>query len=101
MQITVQNLGKSFNYHWIFRKLDYEFRDNNSYAVTGPNGSGKSTLLQVLAGIIPETEGKHSYIDQKEYSPEDYYQFLTFASPYLELFEELTLEEHLKFHFNM
>ena len=101
MQIVVQNLGKSYNYDWIFRKLDYTFKEGGSYAVTGPNGSGKSTLLQVLAGIIPESEGKHFYMLDREYQPEDYYKFISFASPYLELFEELTLKEHLRFHFKL
>ena len=102
MQIVVQNLGKSYNYDWIFRNLNYTFKEGGSYAVTGPNGSGKSTLLQVLAGIIPESEGKHVYSsDKDDYEPDDYFRFISFASPYLELFEELTLKEHLKFHFKL
>jgi len=102
MQINVHNLGKSYNYDWIFRGLEIQIKNNEAYAVTGPNGSGKSTLLQVLAGIIPETEGSHQYaIDTKLFSAEEYYRFISFSSPYMELFEELTLKEQMSFHFNL
>ena len=102
MLINVQNLGKSYNYNWIFRRLDIELKDNKAYAVTGPNGSGKSTLLQVLAGIIPETEGSHEYVvNGRSHTPDEYYKFISFSSPYMELFEELTLLEQLSFHFKL
>jgi ABC-type multidrug transport system ATPase subunit len=56
--LTLQNLGKRFNRHWIFRHLNYTFQAGTAYAITGANGSGKSTLLQVLAGAVTLSEGK-------------------------------------------
>lgn len=35
--------------------------DNGIYALLGPNGAGKSTLMNILAGIIPATEGNITY----------------------------------------
>ncbi len=100
--ITVSGLGKRFNREWIFRNLDYTFQPANVYAVTGPNGSGKSTLLQVLWGQLPQSKGELKYShDSKEIPVDEIYNHLTVATPYLDLIEEFTLSEHLRFHFKL
>ena len=100
--ITVRGLGKRFNREWIFRNLDYTFQSGNIYAVTGPNGSGKSTLLQVLWGQLPQSKGelKYSYAS-REIPIDEIFRHLTVATPYLDLIEEFTLSEHLRFHFKL
>src|SRR5688572_19199221 len=100
--ITVSGLGKRFNREWIFRNLDYKFQPANVYAITGPNGSGKSTLLQVLWGQLPQSKGELKYSDDhKEIRVDEIYNHLTVATPYLDLIEEFTLSEHLRFHFKL
>ncbi len=100
MIFTTTNLGKRFNREWIFRNFNYTFQPG-VYAITGPNGSGKSTLLQVLCGQLPESIGKLHYKDDTEDIPvEDIYQHLAIATPYMDLIEEFTLREILKFHFS-
>jgi len=100
MRIEVENLGKKYAKEWIFRKLDMEFDSQFSYAITGPNGSGKSTLLQILTGVFLPTEGIISYFKADEtILEEDFYKHLDIVTPYLELIEEFTLDEFLKFHF--
>jgi ABC-2 type transport system ATP-binding protein len=42
---------------WALRAFSLHARPGEVIAVIGPNGAGKTTLLQVLAGIIPPTEG--------------------------------------------
>ncbi|HYG02065.1 MAG TPA: ABC transporter ATP-binding protein [Chryseosolibacter sp.] len=102
MKIQTENLSKRFNYEWIFRNLSYEFSGGNIYAITGPNGSGKSTLLSVISGQIPPTSGSIHYSNaDSAISSEDIYKELTIAAPYMDLMEELTLEEHLRFHIRM
>lgn len=99
MLIRAEKLGKRFNREWIFRNLDMTFDTGKSYAITGPNGSGKSTLLQVLSGIMPHSEGQLQYLKGKMMVlPEDYYKYLSMATPYMELIEEFTLEEMVNFH---
>ncbi|MEO6452673.1 MAG: ATP-binding cassette domain-containing protein, partial [Ginsengibacter sp.] len=95
MKISLQNLGKRFNREWIFRHFNYEFISGRSYAITGPNGSGKSTLLQVICGATTLSEGKVVFGKIKD---EDFYKHISIAAPYLELVEEMTLSEFLKFH---
>lgn len=100
--INTENLGKKFNYEWIFRNLSFKFEFGKAYAIVGNNGSGKSTLLQVLAGALPASEGKVWYEEQgKPIQSEDFYKYLAWASPYLELIEEMTLTEQIDFHFKM
>jgi ABC-type multidrug transport system ATPase subunit len=102
LEIHVNRLGKRFNREWIFRNLDYTFKPAHVYAVTGPNGSGKSTFLQVLWGQLPQSTGELKYQHTTGEVPVDeIYKYLTVATPYLDLIEEFTLIEHLRFHFSL
>jgi ABC-type multidrug transport system ATPase subunit len=102
LTISVQNLGKRFNREWIFQELDFTFEPNNTYAITGPNGSGKSTLLQVLWGQMPPSKGDLQYRKGGvSVPPEEVFQHLSIAAPYMDLVEEFTLSEQLKFHFSL
>ena len=105
MTISLINTGKRFNRDWIFRHLNFQFSTGTAYAITGPNGSGKSTLLQVIAGALSASEGKIEYYtksnQQHSGTPVDadnFYRHISFAAPYLELIEEMTLLEFLHFH---
>lgn len=125
MQIKLNKIGKRYNYEWIFRDINYEFTSDNNYVILGANGSGKSTLLQVIAGNLIPSEGSIEYKaplppkggnsltqakqgDASEVAspfrgqggiiPDDeIFNHLSFASPYLELFDEFTLIESIEF----
>lgn len=99
MQITLNKIGKRYNYEWIFRNVNYEFSDSDNYVILGGNGSGKSTLLQVIGGSLTSSEGAINYSvnNHKQVSVENIFHHLSFASPYLELFEEFTLSESIEF----
>jgi ABC-type multidrug transport system ATPase subunit len=100
MQITLENIGRRFNREWIFREINYTFNNKGSYAILGPNGSGKSTLLQVLNGSLVPSAGAISYTrDGDAIEPENVFNYLSLAAPYLELIEEFTLNEMVDFHF--
>lgn len=98
MQIKLNNIGKRYNYEWIFRKVNYEFTSDNNYVILGGNGSGKSTLLQVITGNLMQSEGELNYtISDSKIENENIFKHLSFAAPYLELFEEFTLDESIEF----
>ena len=103
MTIALENIGKRYNYQWIFRHLSATFHSGNKYAITGPNGSGKSTLLLLLAGQVAPQEGQISFTqpaDEKPQQPDhNWFKQYSIAAPYLELIEEFTLTEMLRFHF--
>ena len=99
MNVSVRGLGKKFDREWIFRGLTLDALPGQPVAVTGPNGSGKSTLLQVVCGQMPASEGTISYqLSGKTLEADAVFRHLTFAAPYLELIEEFTLAELLRFH---
>ena len=102
MEINLTNLGKRFNRDWIFRNLDFQFENGKHYAITGPNGSGKSTLLQLISGSAVYNEGKIDYLlHGKHFSADRVFQKISFAAPYLDTIEELTLTEFFLFHHKM
>src|SRR5688500_20005340 len=99
MEIRLQDLGKRFERTWIFRKLDFNFNAGGKYAILGSNGSGKSTLLQIISAYQTQTEGEISHIcNGKKIPAAGVYNHIGLATPYLDLPEELTLQELLKFH---
>ena len=99
MQINVAQLGKKYRREWIVRRVDLTLSAGTSYTFVGPNGSGKSTLLQLLAGNLPATEGTLSYsLNGRTLDPDTWFRQISVATPYLELVEELTLDELLVFH---
>ena len=101
MTITLNDIGKKFSTQWIFRGMDITLNTGKRYALTGPNGSGKSTLLQILSSAVPPSKGKVTYEKNgMNIHADDIYKYLVFAAPYMELIEEFSLKEFLKFHFN-
>ncbi|MEO8823959.1 MAG: ATP-binding cassette domain-containing protein, partial [Ginsengibacter sp.] len=102
MKIKLAKLGKRYNRDWIFRNLDFQFDDGKHYAITGPNGSGKSTLLQIISGATIFNEGIVSYFEnEKPFSQEKIFQKISFAAPYIDMIEEMTLKEFFSFHHSM
>ncbi|MCE3280011.1 MAG: transporter ATP-binding protein [Bacteroidetes bacterium] len=98
MNITLSNIGKRYNYEWIFRKIDHQFSSESNYVLLGSNGSGKSTLLQVIAGNLIPSEGQIKFnLNNTEIDQEEIYHHISFAAPYLDLLEEFTLTESIEF----
>jgi ABC-type multidrug transport system ATPase subunit len=100
MIISTSNLGKRFNREWIFKGLTAEFSTGNVYAIIGPNGSGKSTLMRVIWGQEPQSEGVIQYNNNGHTIDLDQiFNHISIVAPYMDLVEELTLKEHIEFHF--
>ena len=100
MNITATELSKRFNREWIFHKLSYRFESGKTYALVGPNGSGKSTLLHILTGQVPPTGGTLNFEnDMGKVDSHEVYKSMVIAAPYIDLIDEFTLSEMVKFHF--
>jgi ABC-type multidrug transport system ATPase subunit len=96
MRVVAENIGKKFNKNWVFRHVSLQIEDKGHLVLTGPNGSGKSTLLKIISSITDPTEGVITLDDNVKDTD---ITNISFAAPYQNLIEELTLAEHLKFHF--
>jgi len=100
LKIILTDVGRRYNREWIFKHITYEFESGKSYAILGPNGSGKSTLLKVLSGSLAPSAGSIYYeMNDKAVDVESVFQYLSLATPYVELIEEFTLREQIQFHF--
>ena len=99
MQIELKKVGKRYLRSWIFKDVDLSLEGNTIYGLVGHNGSGKSTLLQIIAGFLSPSKGEVLFEKEGELiSRDELNKHLSFCSPYTELVEELSLEEHLDFH---
>lgn len=100
MIVEAKGLGKKFGRTWVFRNINCTFQTGQSVAILGANGAGKSTLMRILAGQMLPTEGKVVFSDPagKIIPAEEQFQYLVWVAPYIELIEEMTLEELLDFH---
>lgn len=97
LSIRLDNVGKKFGREWIFRRISLGVDPGSRLAILGGNGSGKSTLLQVIAGYVTPNEGKvHHYRSEVPLAAESVYRHLSFASPYLQLPEDLTGAETVR-----
>jgi ABC-type multidrug transport system ATPase subunit len=100
MNIYLDGIGKKFNTEWIFRNISLELASGETCAILGRNGSGKSTLLQIIAGSIHPSAGKLTYESGNSIIPDtQIFRHLALVAPYLEIIEDFTLDEMLKFHF--
>jgi UDP-N-acetylglucosamine acyltransferase len=101
MNIELTDIGKRFKRDWIFRHLDFKIKKGEKTGLIGPNGSGKSTLLKIISQAEIPSEGKVLYSFDGETIKEDKaFQKLSFAAPYIDLPEQLTLKELFDFHVN-
>lgn len=102
MEIILNQVSRRFNREWIFKEINYTFSSGNAYALLGINGSGKSTLLQIISGSLAPSAGIISYKDSegKPIDVENIFEHISIAAPYLELIEDFTLQEVIKFHFS-
>jgi ABC-type multidrug transport system ATPase subunit len=99
MTITLDAVGKRFQQQWVLRQLTFSLRAPARVAISGPNGAGKTTLLRILSGQLTPSEGSVRFVrDGKPVEIENVYRHLSWAAPYMELIEELSLAEHIRFH---
>ena len=103
MKISLKEAGKRYQNHWIFKGVTYTFEQGKSYAILGANGSGKSTLLRIVAGMQHLNKGEISYRsddDETVLNPEQIFKLVSYCAPGMDILEELSLREFLKFHFS-
>ena len=99
LEITATGLTKRFARRAVVRGFAHRFAPGSTTAVSGHNGSGKSTLLRLLSGQLLPTAGVVGFrISGTDVPDERRYRQVSLTGPYLELVEELSGEELLRFH---
>lgn len=98
MNIQLTGISKRYRYEWIIRNLTFSFEKGQQYAIQGPNGSGKSTFLRMVSGHLTPSKGKVKFLEKKQsIALDQVYHRISYAAPYIELIEELTLKEIIEF----
>lgn len=101
LHIELQQIGKRFGRQWLFQNVSVLMQTGKTYALTGNNGSGKSTLLQLIYGYQTPSKGKVNILfNQADIPVSELFSHSAFVAPYIDLPEELTVEEQLGFHFS-
>ena len=99
MQVQLSNISKRYMSDWIFRDISLDLAPNTAYAILGPNGSGKSTLMKILSGHLTPTKGNIRFAAADIAIDIDHvYRNVSYAAPYIESIEELSLIETISFH---
>ena len=97
-RIKATKLFKRFGNLKVLKDINFDLTTGDSMAIVGRNGSGKSTLLQVLLSIYTPTKGKIEYFsDEKPMDDNQVRSQMALVSPYLNLYDQLSAEENLKF----
>lgn len=102
MEIILENISQRFDTQWIFRDLNFTFKENQVSGISGANGSGKSTLMKIISGGLEPTSGNITW-NNKPFNnlPSNFFRQIGFAAPYIDIPTWLTLNEFFEFHFKM
>jgi len=98
MQVSLSGVGKRFRTKWVLQDLHLLIEAGMRHVVTGKNGSGKSTLMRIIAGQLSPTCGTIGWSSRgKAIPPGLLYRHIAIAAPYMELIEEYTFGELIRF----
>lgn len=96
--ITLKNITKKFNGKAAVDDIDLKISAGDIVGLLGPNGAGKTTTLRMIAGVLPSSKGTITIndlnLDGNDTQLKKLIGFLPENNP---LYEEMTVEEHLKF----
>lgn len=102
VKLICSNLTKKYINKLVFKGVNFELVKGDSLAVTGCNGSGKSTLVKIISGLIKQSSGEIILtVNGKEIIQEKRFMHYGLISPYLNLYDELTAYENLKFFYKV
>jgi len=97
IKLQTVNLTKKFDRKIIFQNVSFSLSRGGSLAITGKNGSGKSTLIKIFASVLEKTSGELSLsVNSTQINKENFYKYIGFVSPYLNLYDEFSGYENLK-----
>ena len=96
--IEVERLAKAYDGLAAVRDLSFAVQAGEVLGLVGPNGAGKTTTLRCLVGIIRPTGGTIT-VDGHDLAtcPLDAKRRLAFIPDEPQLFDYLTVTEHLRF----
>ncbi len=96
--ITVAGLTRQYGAFTAVNDISFHVAPGEILGLVGPNGAGKTTTLRCLAGIIAPTLGSVTIAGHDiRTQPVEAKRALAFIPDEPNLFDHLTVEEHLRF----
>ncbi|WP_062105328.1 ABC transporter ATP-binding protein [Bacillus niameyensis] len=95
--VEVKNLTGGYTKRPVLKDISFSMEAGQIVGLIGLNGAGKSTTIKHIIGLMEERSGSITIngISLKD-KPEEYRKQFSFVPETPILYEELTLEEHLK-----
>jgi ABC-2 type transport system ATP-binding protein len=90
--LVVRDLSKRYKNKWILKRMNFEVKKGEIFALLGPSGSGKSTLLRILAAVERPTEG---FVDIHSEGFKEIHQIIGFVPQAEGVYEELSVWENI------
>ncbi|XP_046463654.1 ATP-binding cassette sub-family A member 7-like isoform X2 [Daphnia pulex] len=101
--VSIRDLGKIYsNGKVALRNLHIDFYEDQITSFLGHNGAGKTTTISILTGLFPPSSGTATIngLDIR-YQMDDIRRQLGVCPQHNVLFDQLTVEEHLRFYANL
>lgn len=97
--IVLKGLAKYFGDFHAVNGIDLTVRKGEIFGFLGPNGSGKSTTIRMLCGVMDPSGGRAEVLGYDvTKDPERVKERIGYMSQKFSLFDELTVDENLKFY---
>ena len=97
--ITVSALSKHFGEVCAVDGLSFEVNAGEIFGLVGPDGAGKTTTMRILAGVMDADSGAATIAGcDVVRDPEGAKSFLSYMSQRFGLYEDLTVDENLRFY---
>jgi ABC-2 type transport system ATP-binding protein len=97
--VRVQGLAKYFGDFHAVDGIDFSVQKGEIFGFLGPNGSGKTTTIRMLCGVLDPSAGSAEVLGYDvTRDAERVKQRIGYMSQKFSLFEELTVDENLKFY---
>lgn len=95
--LEIKDLVGGYTKTPVLKGISFDIQPNELVGLIGLNGAGKSTTIKHIIGLM-EPKGGHISIDGKRLSedPDGYRKKFTYVPETPILYDELTLEEHLR-----
>jgi ABC-2 type transport system ATP-binding protein len=97
--IEAEHLSRRFGQIWAVRDVSLRVERGEIFGVLGPNGAGKSTTIRMLCGILDPTSGRGTVVGHDiAKDSEGIKQNIGYMTQRFSLYEDLTVEENLRFY---
>ncbi|PZS26330.1 MAG: ABC transporter ATP-binding protein [Pseudonocardiales bacterium] len=95
--IEAVDVGRRYRDFWALRGCTLDLPAGSVTAIVGPNGAGKTTLLNLLAGLLPVSEGWLTVADRQPSGDPDFLSRIGFVAQDCPLYKEFSVSDLLKF----